>query len=51
MFTYNNLGLVYRRLKKHDSALYYFNRVKEYAPLAQRPDWPTLHTKTVHQVW
>ena len=39
MFTYNNLGLVYRRLKKHDSALYYFNRVKEYAPLAQRPDW------------
>ncbi len=39
MFTYNNLGLVYRRLKKHDSALYYFNRVKEYAPLAKRPDW------------
>lgn len=24
MYTYNNLGLAYRKLEKHDSALFYF---------------------------
>lgn len=39
MFTYNNLGLAYRKLNRHDSALYYFERLKAYCVEINRPDW------------
>jgi tetratricopeptide (TPR) repeat protein len=39
MFTYNNLGLAYRQLNRHDSALYYFEKLKAYCVEIKRPDW------------
>jgi tetratricopeptide (TPR) repeat protein len=30
MYTYNNLGLAYRRLNRHDSAIYYFEKLQQY---------------------
>jgi len=39
MFTYNNLGLAYRQLNKHDSAIYYFEKLKNYCVEIKRPDW------------
>lgn len=39
MYTYNNLGLAYRRLEKHDSALYYFDKLYRYCIDITRPDW------------
>jgi tetratricopeptide (TPR) repeat protein len=30
MYTYNNLGLAYRRLDRHDSAIYYFEKLQQY---------------------
>ncbi len=39
MYTYNNLGLAYRNLEKHDSALYYFNKLYKYCIEIKRPRW------------
>ena len=39
MFTYNNLGVAYRKLNRHDSALFYFEKLKAYCVEIKRPDW------------
>lgn len=39
MYTYNNLGLAYRKLEKHDSALYYFDKLYKYCIEINRPKW------------
>lgn len=45
MFTYNNLGLAYRELNRHDSALYYFEKLKNYCVQIKRPDWEQIAYK------
>lgn len=45
MFTYNNLGLAYRQLNRHDSALYYFEKLKNYCVEIKRPDWQEIAYK------
>jgi tetratricopeptide (TPR) repeat protein len=45
MFTYNNLGLAYRQLNMHDSALYYFEKLKAYCVEIKRPDWEEIAYK------
>ena len=39
MFTYNNLGIIHRRTKEHDSALYYFDKLQAISASISRPDW------------
>lgn len=39
MYTYNNLGLAYRDLEKHDSALFYFDKLYKYCIEIKRPKW------------
>jgi DNA-binding CsgD family transcriptional regulator len=39
MFTYNNLGIIHRRTKDHDSALYYFDKLQAISATIGRPDW------------
>lgn len=39
MFTYNNLGIIHRRMKQHDSALYYFDKLKTISAEIGRQDW------------
>lgn len=45
MFTYNNLGLAYRDLNKHDSALYYFKILHDYCNARQEPRWSVIAYK------
>jgi len=45
MFTYNNLGLAYRQLNRHDSALYYFEKLKAYCAEIDRPVWEKIAYK------
>jgi len=39
MYTYNNLGLAYRKLEKHDSALFYFEKLQKYCLEIKKPAW------------
>jgi DNA-binding CsgD family transcriptional regulator len=39
MFTYNNLGIIHRRIKQHDSALYYFDKLQAISTAMSRKDW------------
>lgn len=39
IYTYNNLGLAYRRLNRHDSAIYYFEKLKNYCIEKNNPQW------------
>lgn len=39
MFTYNNLGLGYRKLEKHDSALHYFEKLYNYCTEKKNTVW------------
>lgn len=39
MYTYNNLGLAYRKLNQHDSAIYYFEKLQQYCIEKKNPVW------------
>jgi tetratricopeptide (TPR) repeat protein len=45
MYTYNNLGLAYRKLQKHDSAIYYFEKLKNYCVEIKNPTWQEIAYK------
>lgn len=45
MFTYNNLGLAYRDLHQHDSALYYFKTLQNYCNARQEQNWALIAYK------
>lgn len=45
MYTYNNLGLAYRKLEKHDSALYYFEQLQQYCREHNKPVWQEIGYK------
>lgn len=45
MYTYNNLGLAYRKLEKHDSALFYFEKLRKYCMEIKKPAWQEIAYK------
>ncbi|RXK57588.1 hypothetical protein ESA94_20535 [Lacibacter luteus] len=45
MYTYNNLGLAYRKLQKHDSAIYYFEKLQNYCIEINKPVWQEIAYK------
>jgi tetratricopeptide (TPR) repeat protein/DNA-binding CsgD family transcriptional regulator len=45
MYTYNNLGLGYRKLNQHDSAIYYFEKLKNYCIEKNNPLWQQIAYK------
>jgi tetratricopeptide (TPR) repeat protein len=45
MYTYNNLGLAYRKLNQHDSAIYYFEKLQHYCIEKKNPVWQQIAYK------
>ncbi|NCU02708.1 MAG: hypothetical protein GXC73_01875 [Chitinophagaceae bacterium] len=45
MYTYNNLGLAYRKLQQHDSALFYFEKLQRYCVEIKNPVWQQIAYK------
>lgn len=45
MYTYNNLGLAYRKLNQHDSAIYYFEKLENYCIEKNNPLWQQIAYK------
>lgn len=45
MYTYNNLGLAYRNLQMHDSALFYFEKLRNYCIEIKKPVWQEIAYK------
>ncbi|SDC62361.1 tetratricopeptide repeat protein [Niabella drilacis] len=45
MYTYNNIGLAYRELQKHDSALFYFEKLQKYCAEIKKPVWQEIAYK------
>lgn len=45
MYTYNNLGLAYRKLNQHDSAIYYFEKLQQYCIEKKNPVWQQIAYK------
>ncbi|HWI91541.1 MAG TPA: hypothetical protein VNT20_09720 [Flavisolibacter sp.] len=45
MYTYNNLGLAYRKLNQHDSAIYYFEKLQQYCIEKKNPTWQQIAYK------
>lgn len=45
MYTYNNLGLAYRKLNQHDSAIYYFEKLQQYCMEKNNPVWQQIGYK------
>jgi DNA-binding CsgD family transcriptional regulator/Sec-independent protein translocase protein TatA len=45
MYTYNNLGLAYRKLNEHDSAIYYFEKLQRYCMEKNNPAWQQIGYK------
>lgn len=45
MFTYNNLGLAYRDLHQHDSALFYFKTLHDYCVKKKELNWQEIAYK------
>lgn len=45
MYSYNNLGLAYRKLNQHDSAIYYFEKLRRYCIEKNNTVWEQIAYK------